>query len=169
MPCGAISGRPPHVLIFPNRRTRCQRNWLPNVSRRFNAVPGGTPLLNHRGFRPIVLLPASDPWNPPGVRGPLFRTAHPAPTFDLYESCRSSTLSIDRDSWGLRPDAWHWCCPITAEYLPHLTEVSRAVAAEVPDSQFTFIEFGGGMGVTQMFRARLDARSFAVGLTPRLL
>jgi predicted O-linked N-acetylglucosamine transferase (SPINDLY family) len=50
------------------------------------------------------------------------------------------------------------------KYLPQFDEVFARIAAGVPDCQFTFIEFGGGRGVTEMFRARLDRAFKAVGL-----
>ena len=38
------------------------------------------------------------------------------------------------------------------------------IATEVPGCQFAFIEFGGGKGVTGLFRARLDRAFGALGL-----
>jgi predicted O-linked N-acetylglucosamine transferase (SPINDLY family) len=48
--------------------------------------------------------------------------------------------------------------------LPQFDGVFARIAAEVPDCQFTFIEFGGGRGVTEIFRARLERAFSAVGL-----
>jgi predicted O-linked N-acetylglucosamine transferase (SPINDLY family) len=50
------------------------------------------------------------------------------------------------------------------KYLPQFDRVFARIAAEVPDCQFTFIEFAGGSSVTEMFRARLDRAFGAVGL-----
>jgi predicted O-linked N-acetylglucosamine transferase (SPINDLY family) len=50
------------------------------------------------------------------------------------------------------------------KYLPQFDEVFARIAAEVPNSQFTFIEFAGGSDVTGMFRARLDRAFKSVGL-----
>ena len=58
----------------------------------------------------------------------------------------------------------YWCCQSLPKYLPQFDEVFARIAAEVPDCQFTFIEFAGGRGVTEMFRARLDRAFEALGL-----
>ena len=58
----------------------------------------------------------------------------------------------------------YWCCQSLPKYLPQFDGVFARIAAEVPDCQFTFIEFGGGRGVTEMFRARLERAFSAVGL-----
>jgi protein O-GlcNAc transferase len=50
------------------------------------------------------------------------------------------------------------------KYLPQFDDVFARIAAEVPDCQFTFIEFAGGSGITGTFRARLDRAFKAVGL-----
>ena len=50
------------------------------------------------------------------------------------------------------------------KYLPQFDDVFARIAAEVPDCQFTFIEFGGGKGITEMFRSRLERAFKAVGL-----
>jgi protein O-GlcNAc transferase len=72
---------------------------------------------------------------------------------------------IDRAQLGLRPDAVvYWCCQSLPKYLPQFDAVFARIAAEVPNCQFTFIEFGGGRGVTEMFWARLDRAFKAVGL-----
>lgn len=66
---------------------------------------------------------------------------------------------------GLRADAvGYWCAQSLPKYLPQFDDVFPRIAAEVPGCQFIFIEFGGGRGVTEMFKARL-ARAFeAFGL-----
>ncbi len=58
----------------------------------------------------------------------------------------------------------YWCCQSPPKYLPQFDGVFARIAAEVPDSQFTFIEFGGGRSVTEIFRARLERAFKAVGL-----
>jgi predicted O-linked N-acetylglucosamine transferase (SPINDLY family) len=58
----------------------------------------------------------------------------------------------------------YWCAQSLPKYLPQFDDVFARIAAEVPNSQFAFIEFGGGRDVTGLFKARL-ARSFAaIGL-----
>jgi protein O-GlcNAc transferase len=82
-----------------------------------------------------------------------------------YEPADVPPISIDRAQLGLRSGAVvYWCCQSLPKYLPQFDGVFARIAAEVPDSQFTFIEFGGGKGVTQMFRARLERAFSAVGL-----
>jgi predicted O-linked N-acetylglucosamine transferase (SPINDLY family) len=51
------------------------------------------------------------------------------------------------------------------KYLPQFDGVFPRIAAEVPDCQFTFIDFGGGSGVTGMFRARLERAFKEAGLS----
>jgi protein O-GlcNAc transferase len=82
-----------------------------------------------------------------------------------YEPSDVSPAGIDRAQLGLRPGAVaYWCCQSLPKYLPQFDEVFARIAAEVPDCQFSFIEFGGGRGVTAMFRARLERVFEAVGL-----
>jgi predicted O-linked N-acetylglucosamine transferase (SPINDLY family) len=50
------------------------------------------------------------------------------------------------------------------KYLPQFDQVFARIAAKVPGCQFTFIEFAGGRGVTEMFRGRLDRAFLALGL-----
>jgi protein O-GlcNAc transferase len=82
-----------------------------------------------------------------------------------YEPAEPPLLGLDRAELGLRADAVvYWCCQSLPKYLPQFDGVFAAIAAEVPGCQFTFIEFGGGRGVTEMFRARLERAFSAVGL-----
>jgi predicted O-linked N-acetylglucosamine transferase (SPINDLY family) len=82
-----------------------------------------------------------------------------------YEPSDAPPVGIDRAQLGLRASAVvYWCCQSLPKYLPQFDEVFARIAAEVPGCQFTFIEFGGGKGVTAMFRARLDRAFEAVGL-----
>ena len=83
-----------------------------------------------------------------------------------YEPSDGSPIAVDRARLGLRASAVvYWCCQSLPKYLPQFDGVFASVAAEVPDCQFTFIEFGGGSGITEMFRARLDRAFKAVGLS----
>jgi predicted O-linked N-acetylglucosamine transferase (SPINDLY family) len=82
-----------------------------------------------------------------------------------YEPADPSSLAVDRAQLGLRADAVvYWCCQSLPKYLPQFDGVFATIAAEVPGCQFTFIEFGGGKGVTEMFQARLERAFRAVGL-----
>ena len=68
--------------------------------------------------------------------------------------------SFGRAELGLAPDAVvYWCAQSLPKYLPQYDEVFARIAAEVPGCQFVFIEFAGGKGVTEMFKARLERAS----------
>src|SRR6202162_5957737 len=85
-----------------------------------------------------------------------------------YEPADVAPVAIDRAELGLRETAVaYWCCQSLPKYLPQYDEVFARIAAEVPDSQFTFIEFGGGRDVTELFRTRLERAFGAVGLDAR--
>jgi protein O-GlcNAc transferase len=82
-----------------------------------------------------------------------------------YEPSDVAPAGIDRAELGLRASAVvYWCCQSLPKYLPQFDDVFARIAAEVPGCQFAFIEFGGGRGVTEMFRARLDRAFGAAGL-----
>jgi predicted O-linked N-acetylglucosamine transferase (SPINDLY family) len=82
-----------------------------------------------------------------------------------YEPADVPAVGIDRAQLALRADTVvYWCCQSLPKYLPQFDGVFARIAAEVSDCQFTFIEFGGGKGVTEMFRARLGRAFKAVGL-----
>jgi protein O-GlcNAc transferase len=82
-----------------------------------------------------------------------------------YEPSDAPAHGIDRTGLGLRASAVvFWCCQSLPKYLPQFDGVFARIAAEVPDCQFTFIEFAGGRGVTEMFRGRLDRAFQAAGL-----
>jgi predicted O-linked N-acetylglucosamine transferase (SPINDLY family) len=81
------------------------------------------------------------------------------------EPADDSPAAIDRMQLGLRPDAVvYWCCQSLPKYLPQFDEVFPRIAAQVTNSQFTFIEFSGGRDVTEMFRSRLDRAFRSAGL-----
>jgi predicted O-linked N-acetylglucosamine transferase (SPINDLY family) len=82
-----------------------------------------------------------------------------------YEPADVAPVAINRAELGLRASAVvYWCCQSLPKYLPQYDEVFARIAAEVPGCQFAFIEFGGGRGVTELFRARLERAFAAVGL-----
>jgi len=82
-----------------------------------------------------------------------------------YEPVDLPPVQIDRAELGLRGEAVvYWCAQSLPKYLPQYDEVFARIAAEVPGCQFVFIEFAGGKGVTEMFKARLDRAFSAVGL-----
>jgi predicted O-linked N-acetylglucosamine transferase (SPINDLY family) len=82
-----------------------------------------------------------------------------------YEPEDHPPVEIDRAQLGLRADSVaFWCCQSLPKYLPQFDDVFARIAAEVPDCQFVFIEFGGGKTITEMFRTRLDRAFKAAGL-----
>jgi predicted O-linked N-acetylglucosamine transferase (SPINDLY family) len=82
-----------------------------------------------------------------------------------YEPVDVPPVEIDRAELGLRPDAVvYWCAQSLPKYLPQFDEVFARIAVAIPDCQFAFIEFGGGRGVTEMFKFRLERAFSASGL-----
>jgi predicted O-linked N-acetylglucosamine transferase (SPINDLY family) len=74
-----------------------------------------------------------------------------------YEPIDAASVCVDRGELGLREDAVaYWCAQSLSKYLPQFDEVFARIAVEVPNSQFTFIEFGGGRDVTELFKLRLE-------------
>jgi predicted O-linked N-acetylglucosamine transferase (SPINDLY family) len=155
----------PHVLIFPEIGMDKVSAQL--AAQRLAAVQccsWGHPVTS--GFPTIDYFLSSDLMEPAGAAAHYSEQLVRLPNLSIYyEPADLPPISIDRDELGLRPDAVvYWCCQSLPKYLPQFDGVFARIAAEVPDSQFTFIEFGGGKGVTQMFRARLERAFSAVGL-----
>jgi protein O-GlcNAc transferase len=118
------------------------------------------------GFPTIDYFLSSDLMEPAGAADHYSERLVRLPNLSIYyEPLDVPSAMIDRAQLGLRPDAVvYWCCQSLPKYLPQFDAVFARVATEVPDCQFTFIEFGGGRGVTEMFRARLDRAFKAAGL-----
>src|SRR5260221_1479538 len=155
----------PHVLIFPEIGMDKVSAQL--AAQRLAAVQccsWGHPVTS--GFPTIDYFLSSDLMEPAGAAAHYSEQLIRLPNLSIYyEAADVAPIPIDRDELGLRPDAVvYWCCQSLPKYLPQFDGVFARIAAEVPDSQFTFIEFGGGMGVTQMFRARLERAFSPVGL-----
>jgi len=155
----------PHVLIFPEIGMDKVSAQL--AAQRLAAVQccsWGHPVTS--GFPTIDYFISSDLMEPAGATTHYSEQLIRLPNLSIYyEPADLPPISIDRDELGLRPDAVvYWCCQSLPKYLPQFDGVFARIAAEVPDSQFTFIEFGGGKGVSQMFRARLERAFSAVGL-----
>jgi predicted O-linked N-acetylglucosamine transferase (SPINDLY family) len=119
------------------------------------------------GFPTIDYFISSDLMEPAAAADRYSERLIRLPNLSIYyEPSDVPPAEIDRAELGLRDDAVvYWCCQSLPKYLPQFDEVFARIAAEVPDSQFTFIEFGGGRGVTAMFRARLERAFEAVGLS----
>jgi predicted O-linked N-acetylglucosamine transferase (SPINDLY family) len=82
-----------------------------------------------------------------------------------YEPIDLAEVSTDRSKLGLRDDAVvYWCAQSLPKYLPQFDDVFARIATDVGNSQFVFIEFAGGQGVTEVFKARLSRAFAAAGL-----
>jgi len=118
------------------------------------------------GFPTIDYFISSDLMEPAGAAEHYSEQLIRLPKLSIYyEPADAPPVGINRAQLGLRDSAVvYWCCQSLPKYLPQFDEVFARIAAEVPDCQFTFIEFAGGRSVTETFRARLDRAFKAVGL-----
>ncbi len=109
---------------------------------------------------------SSDLMEPADAADHYFEKLVRLPNLSIYcEPPDVSPPAIERGKLGLRENAIvYWCGQSLPKYLPQFDEVFARIAAEVPDSQFAFIEFGGGSGVTELFRNRLERAFKAAGL-----
>jgi predicted O-linked N-acetylglucosamine transferase (SPINDLY family) len=121
------------------------------------------------GFPTVDYFISSDLMEPPDAAAHYSEQLVRLPNLSIhYEPTDVAPVGIDRAQLGLREGAVvYWCCQSLPKYLPQFDEVFARIAGEVPGSQFTFIEFGGGRGVTEVFRARLERSFKAVGLHAR--
>jgi predicted O-linked N-acetylglucosamine transferase (SPINDLY family) len=155
----------PHVLIFPEIGMDKVSTQL--AAQRLAAVQccsWGHPVTS--GFPTIDYFISSDLMEPADAAAHYSEQLIRLPNLSIYyEPAEVLPVGIDRAQLGLRASAVvYWCCQSLPKYLPQFDGVFARIAAEVPDCQFTFIEFGGGRGVTEMFRARLERAFSAVGL-----
>jgi protein O-GlcNAc transferase len=160
-----ILGDAPHVLIFPEIGMDKVSAQL--AAQRIAAVQccsWGHPVSS--GFPTIDYFISSDLMEPAEAATHYSEKLVRLPNLSIYyEPADLPPIGIDRAQLGLRASAVvYWCCQSLPKYLPQFDEVFARIAAEVPDSQFTFIEFGGGRGVTETFRARLERAFREVGL-----
>jgi protein O-GlcNAc transferase len=161
----AILEDAPHVLIFPEIGMDKVSAQL--AAQRLAAVQccsWGHPVTS--GFPTIDYFISSDLMEPAGAADHYSERLIRLPNLSIYyEPLEIPSTAIDRAQLGLRPDAVvYWCSQSLPKYLPQFDQVFARIAAEVPNCQFTFIEFGGGRGVTEMFRGRLDRAFKAAGL-----
>lgn len=155
----------PHVLIFPEIGMDKVSAQL--AAQRIAAVQcasWGHPVTS--GFPTIDYFISSDLMEPPGAADHYSERLIRLPNLSIhYEPSDVPPAAIDRARLGLRETAVvYWCCQSLPKYLPQFDSVFARIAAEMADCQFTFIEFAGGSGVTEMFRARLERAFRAVGL-----
>jgi predicted O-linked N-acetylglucosamine transferase (SPINDLY family) len=160
-----ILGDAPHVLIFPEIGMDKVSAQL--AAQRLAAVQccsWGHPVTS--GFPTIDYFISSELMEPVGAVGHYSEQLIRLPNLSIYyEPADLPSIRIDRAQLGLRTSAVvYWCCQSLPKYLPQYDDVFARIAAEVPDSQFTFIEFGGGRRVTEMFRSRLERAFRNVGL-----
>jgi protein O-GlcNAc transferase len=155
----------PHVLIFPE--IGMDRVSAQLAAQRLAAVQccsWGHPVTS--GFPTMDYFISSELMEPVGAADHYSEKLIRLPNLSIYyEPADIPAVRIDRAQLGLRASAVvYWCCQSLPKYLPQYDDVFARIAAEVPDSQFTFIEFGGGKGVTEMFRVRLERAFREVGL-----
>jgi protein O-GlcNAc transferase len=158
----------PHMLIFPEIGMDQVAAQL--AGQRLAATQccsWGHPVTS--GFPTIDYFLSSDLMEPEGAADHYSERLIRLPNLSIhYEPLDISPVRIDRAELGLRACAVvYWCCQSLPKYLPQFDRVFARIAAEVPDCQFTFIEFAGGKGVTAMFQARLDRAFSAVGRDAR--
>jgi predicted O-linked N-acetylglucosamine transferase (SPINDLY family) len=155
----------PHVLIFPE--IGMDKVTAQLAAQRLAAVQcasWGHPVTS--GFPTIDYFISSDLMEPGDAADHYSEQLIRLPNLSIYyEPANISRIGIDRAELGLRPGAVvYWCCQSLPKYLPQFDSVFARIATEVPGCQFTFIEFGGGGHVTEMFRSRLRRAFAAVGL-----
>jgi protein O-GlcNAc transferase len=160
-----IQNDAPHVLIFPEIGMDKVSAQL--AAQRLAAVQcasWGHPVTS--GFPSIDYFISSDLMEPVDAAAHYSERLVRLPNLSIYyEPSDVAPVAIDRAQLGLRETAVvYWCCQSLPKYLPQFDGVFARIAAEVRDCQFTFIEFGGGKGVTEMFRARLERAFRALGL-----
>jgi protein O-GlcNAc transferase len=161
----AILDDAPHVLIFPEIGMDKVSAQL--AAQRLAAVQcasWGHPVTS--GFPTIDYFISSDLMEPKDAGDRYSERLVRLPNLSIYyEPADLLPVAIDRGELGLRENAVvYWCCQSLSKYLPQYDDVFARIAAAVPNCQFTFIEFGGGKGVTEMFRTRLERAFRGVGL-----
>ena len=158
----------PHVLLFPEIGMDEVTAQL--AAQRLAAVQccsWGHPVTS--GFPTIDYFISSDLMEPADAADHYSERLVRLPNLSIYcEPAEVPAVAIDRAQLGLRAGAVvYWCCQSLPKYLPQYDKVFARIAIEVPDTQFTFIEFAGARGVTALFRTRLERAFKAVGLDAR--
>ncbi len=161
----AILEDAPHALIFPEiGMDKVSAQLAAQRLATVQCCSWGHPVTS--GFPTIDYFISSDLMEPAGAADHYSERLIRLPNLSIYyEPLEIPSTAIDRAQLGLRPDAVvYWCAQSLPKYLPQFDQVFARIAAEVPNCQFAFIEFGGGRGVTEMFRRRLDRTFKAAGL-----
>ena len=161
----AILEGAPHVLIFPEiGMDKVSAQLAAQRLATVQCCSWGHPVTS--GFPTIDYFISSDLMEPDSAAAHYSEQLVRLPNLSIYyEPVDLPSDRINRAQLGLRADAVvYWCAQSLPKYLPQFDQVFARIAAEVPNCQFAFIEFGGGKGVTEMFRARLACAFKAAGL-----
>jgi protein O-GlcNAc transferase len=161
----AIGADAPHVLLFPEigmDKVSAQLAGMRLAG--VQCTSWGHPVTS--GFPTIDYFISSDLMEPANAEMHYSEKLVRLPNLSIYyEPVDVPPVQIDRTELGLRGDAVvYWCAQSLPKYLPQYDEVFVRITSEVPGCQFVFIEFAGGKGVTEMFKARLDRAFGAIGL-----
>jgi protein O-GlcNAc transferase len=155
----------PHVLMFPEiGMDKVSAQLAGERLAAVQCVSWGHPVTS--GFPTIDYFISSDLMEPPNAAAHYSENLVRLPNLSIYyEPVDVAPVEIDRAELKLRQDAVvYWCAQSLPKYLPQFDEVFARIALEIPDCQFAFIEFGGGKGVTEMFKFRLERAFGAAGL-----
>jgi protein O-GlcNAc transferase len=164
----AILEEAPHVLLFPEiGMDKVTAQLAGQRLAPVQCVSWGHPVTS--GFPTIDYFVSSDLMEPPEAEAHYSERLVRLPNLSIYyDPVDSAGASIDRSELGLRADpVVYWCAQSLPKYLPQFDEVFPRIAREVRNAQFVFIEFGGGQGVTELFKRRLDRAFGAAGLDAR--
>lgn len=161
----AIAADRPHVLIFPEVGMNPMAARL--AAQRLAPVQcnsWGHP--DTSGFPTLDYYLSSDLMEPPDGDNHYVERLVRLPNLSIYyEPLDLPVVTVSRGELGLRPDAVvYWCGQSLYKYLPQHDEVFARIARDVPGSQFAFIRYPRGDGVTALFRQRLGQAFAAVGL-----
>jgi predicted O-linked N-acetylglucosamine transferase (SPINDLY family) len=165
---GAILDQAPHILLFPE--IGMDKTTAQLAGQRLAPVQcasWGHPVTS--GFPTIDYFISSDLMEPSDAAAHYSEKLVRLPNLSIYyEPIESAAAGVGRAELKLRADAVaYWCAQSLPKYLPQYDEVFPRIAREVRDSQFVFIEFGGGSEVTDLFKRRLERAFDAAGLDAR--
>ena len=155
----------PHVLLFPEiGMDKVSAQLAAQRLAAVQCVSWGHPVTS--GFPTIDYVISSDLMEPPKAAAHYSENLIRLPNLSIYyEPVDVAPVEIGRAELGLRQQGVvYWCAQSLPKYLPQFDEVFARIAVLTPDCQFAFIEFGGGSGVTEMFKLRLERAFGAAGL-----
>jgi protein O-GlcNAc transferase len=155
----------PNVLLFPEiGMDKVSAQLAAQRLAAVQCVSWGHPITS--GFPTIDYFISSDLMEPPKAAAHYSENLIRLPNLSIYyEPVDVAPVEIGRAELGLRQQGVvYWCAQSLPKYLPQFDEVFARIAVLTPDCQFAFIEFGGGRGVTEMFKLRLERAFGAAGL-----